>query len=167
MKIRQERATDNHSAIRLIHDEAFQPSTGESKLVDALRSSGKCALSLLAEEDDGQLVGHVLFSPVTIRDANGAVIDRGLALAPLAIRPAWQRRGIGSALVRAAIEQLTTRRFIVLLGHVHYYSRFGFESTWQLQCKWGNDGGAFQVLTFADDVPTRGFVEYADEFDEL
>ena len=73
------------------------------------------------------LVGHVLFTPIAIRSEEG--VSSGMGLAPLAVSPAWQRRGVGSALVRAGLDacRRASQRVVVVLGDPRYYGRFGFE----------------------------------------
>jgi len=131
--IRGERDGDE-SAIRRLHEQAFgRP--GEADLVDALRAAGGVELSLVAEAD-GELVGHVLFSPVTI---DGAGRDGAfLGLAPMAVAPGRQRSGIGSALVRASLAALTAvgGEAVVVLGHPRYYPRFGFVPASQFGLRW-------------------------------
>jgi putative acetyltransferase len=124
--VRAERPGDR-AAIRDVVTAAFgRPA--EADLVDALRASAAWlpGLGLVAEED-GVVVGHVLLTRASIRTVAG---DVGLlALAPLAVAPARQRRGIGDALVRAGLEIARARgeRAVVLIGHPSYYPRFGFE----------------------------------------
>ena len=84
-------------AIRDVVTRAFEQ-PAEAALVDALRRAGKATISLVAEQE-GRVVGHVLFSPVTLAEAPHAPFASGLA--PLAVLPEMQRHGIGGALVRA------------------------------------------------------------------
>jgi putative acetyltransferase len=99
----------------------------EGRLVDELRAGGFVRLSLVAE-DQGRIVGHVLFSDLPIQTTQGMV--SALALAPVAVVPWRQRQGIGSALIQQGL-QLCRRqghRIVVVLGHPDYYPRFGFSS---------------------------------------
>jgi putative acetyltransferase len=99
----------------------------ESQLVRLLRASDNYVpeLALVAEEND-QVVGHVMFSYVTLKNDEEF---RVLSLAPMAVTPGRQRRGIGGALVEAGLERADDRResLVILVGHPTYYPRFGFE----------------------------------------
>ncbi len=124
MIIRPEEPQDI-AAIRFVNEQAFG-GVGEANAIEALRDRGAATLSLVAVIDD-RVVGHIFFTPIEIVSP-----DRswpGLGLAPLAVLPEYQRRGIGSALMDAGLEecrQLGCERIIVL-GHPAYYPRFGFE----------------------------------------
>lgn len=109
----------------------------EGALVDALRAEGHVRLSLVAEEE-GRIVGHILFSRLEIRTVDGVV--EALALAPMAVEPDRQRQGIGSALVREGLRICREQghRIVVVLGHEGYYPRFGFsaQAAEPLRCAW-------------------------------
>lgn len=123
MLIRAERDSDI-PAIHAVNAAAF-PTPAEADLVDALRRQAQPFVSLVAELD-GTVVGHILFSPVSLPSRPDLQL---LGLAPMAVVPEHQRRGIGSALVRAGLEEC--RRLgasaVVVLGHPEYYPRFGFQ----------------------------------------
>ena len=123
MIIRPEQRTD-HDAVRRINTAAFE-SPAEANLVDALRTNASPLISLVAEDDAGEIVGHILFSPATLIEHPGCLI---MGLAPMAVTPARQRQGIGSALVRAGLKQCEQlgALAIIVLGHPAYYPRFGF-----------------------------------------
>ena len=97
MQIRAERAGDIGD-IRQVNLSAFETAT-EADLVDALREQARPIVSLVAE-DDGAIVGHILFSPVTLSSDPDLRI---IGLAPMAVVPDRQRRGVGSALARAGV----------------------------------------------------------------
>lgn len=161
--IRPETAADIHS-IRAVHRAAF-PGDEEARLVDGIRASGNARVSLVAEIGE-RVVGHVLFSPVRIDGSIEAV--GGVGLAPVAVLPEFQRRGIGSALVRAGIDACRTLGcdFVVVLGHPDFYPRFGFEraSARGLANEYGADE-AFLVLELrAGALPQTGLVRYGEEF---
>lgn len=111
-------------AVREVNLAAF-PTAEEADLVDALRSDDAWieGLSVVATAPDGTVAGHALLTRCHIGDVPA------LCLAPCAVLPAHQRHGAGSAAVRAALTAARERgeAFVVVLGHPHYYPRFGFE----------------------------------------
>jgi putative acetyltransferase len=157
---------DDATAVRAVHLAAF-PTQLEADLVDLLRANGNAAVSLVARSGD-EIVGHVLFSPVTV-ERGSEVVARGLGLAPLAVMPAQQRKGIGAALVRAGIEECRNKGtpFVVVLGGPEYYQRFGFVRASDFGL--ANEYGAmdeFMVLALGDAAlpASGGLVRYGDEF---
>ena len=123
MNIRKEKDSDKEK-IWKVNAEAFE-SEAEANLVNALRDSGISFISLVAEEDEG-IIGHILFTPVElIGDAAGLKL---MGLAPMAVLPKLQRKGIGSQLVKTGIENCATQGYdaIVVFGHPEYYPKFGF-----------------------------------------
>lgn len=125
MTIRTERAAD-HPGIRQVNEAAFGTSE-EADLVDALRRDGVVLLSIVAELN-ASVVGHALFSRMSIDAPDGAVA--AVALAPMAVAPPYQRGGIGTSLIRHGIEALRAmgERIVIVVGHPDYYPRFGFSS---------------------------------------
>ena len=123
--IRPER-TDDLGGVRQVNLSAFETDL-EANLVDALRAQADPLVSLVAvgEHADGGIVGHILFTPVTLSSQPNLPI---MGLAPMAVMPERQRQGIGSDLVRAGIDACrdTGCIAIVVLGHAEYYPRFGF-----------------------------------------
>jgi putative acetyltransferase len=115
--------------VRDINDLAFG-TTGESAIVDGIRGTDRWidGGSLVAEDDDGTLVGHLLLSEGDF-DAIDGTTRRIWMIGPVAVVPERQRHGVGGALMHAAIELATERGepLLCLLGHASYYPRFGFE----------------------------------------
>ncbi len=116
--------TADIEAVRHVNRLAFGQDD-EARLVDALRDGGYLRVSLVAEQG-GQVVGHILFSDLSIITGAGTV--PALALAPMAVLPEFQRQGVGSALVRRGLEECQRQghRIVVVLGHPAFYPRFGF-----------------------------------------
>ena len=123
--VRAEIATDD-AMIRQVNEAAFAGAE-EADLVDALRQEGVVLLSLVAEVER-RIVGHILFSRMSVETADDPIA--AIALAPLAVLPAYQRLGIGGALIQAGLDTLRGRgeQFVIVLGHPEYYSRFGFST---------------------------------------
>jgi putative acetyltransferase len=166
MEIREECAGDE-AAIRRVHREAFG-GDAEGRLVDLLRERGKAVVSLVALEA-GHVIGHVVFSPVTIAEAGDA---RALGLGPVGVLPRCQRRGIGSDLIREALHRCICAGYdlVVLVGAPQYYARFGFERArlHGLDNEYGVDE-EFMVLELRKGSLERasGLVRYVPEFGEL
>ncbi|MBE9179829.1 N-acetyltransferase [Oculatella sp. LEGE 06141] len=115
------------AAIAAVHQQAFAR-PNEARVVERIRQSERYlpTLSLVAEQD-GAIVGHILFSLIDL--VNNEIVLPVLGLAPLAVHPGWQHQGIGSALVLAGLTSAaaTDAPLIVVLGHPSFYQRFGFE----------------------------------------
>ncbi|HSB02628.1 MAG TPA: N-acetyltransferase [Anaerolineales bacterium] len=166
-KIRPEEAKDIEQ-VREILRAAF-PTDAESRLVDALRANGKAVISLVAMHND-QVLGHILFSPVSITSPGGATppgTTQGIGLAPVAVRPGVQSQGIGSELIRAGLRrcQELGYDYCVVLGSPKYYQRFGFEkaSRFGVQNEYRVDD-EFMLTRFSEHGIAPGLVKYAAEF---
>ena len=113
-------------AIHSINEAAFgRPE--EANLVDSLRSEGVIIASVVAELER-RIVGHVLFSRMSVETDGGSI--PAAALAPIAVSPRHQRQGIGGRLIRHGLDLLRRRgeHIVIVLGHPDYYPRFGFSS---------------------------------------
>lgn len=168
LTIRQEQP-DDIAVVHALNETAFgQPA--EATIVDAIRAACPDAVSLVAV-DDGQIVGHIFFSPVFATGENGS--GQAMGLGPMAVAPERQRQGIGSLLVHAGIDAMRKRNcpFIIVLGHPEYYPRFGFVSASRhgLSCQWeGVPDAAFMILILDADAiaGVSGTIRYRDEFDQ-
>lgn len=157
LSIRPERPAD-HAAISRIVYAAFlnhpQHAPGapptEHKIIDSLRKAGALTLSLVYEEDR-EITGHIAFSPVLMDGQT----SKWYGLGPVAVSPDRQRKGIGSALIREGIRQLTESGAagVVLVGDPNYYIRFGFVPRPELTLD-GVPAQYFLCLPIAGSVPT-------------
>ncbi len=122
MSIRAEIESDRE-VVRAINIAAFDTSA-EADLVEALRHQARPFVSLVAEQD-GAVVGHIMFSPVSL---TGHPDLKVMGLGPMSVVPAYQNKGVGSALVRAGLDECRNLDVaaVVVLGHPEYYPRFGF-----------------------------------------
>jgi putative acetyltransferase len=152
--------------IRAVHREAFATDE-EVALVDGLEAAPSFdpALSLVARDGDA-VVGHALLSPL---DVEGDW--RALVLAPVAVRPAWQDEGFGSALVRAALD--AARRAgvdgVFLHGAPSFYRRFGFQPAGDhgFENPFDTPPEVFMLALLSDRTPPGGPLEYPAAFDVL
>jgi putative acetyltransferase len=161
MPIRDETGAD-HAAVARVHRLAFG-GDAEARLVEALRRSGAAAASLVAECGGGTIVGHVLLSRLV--SPPGA-----LALAPLAVLPDRQRRGVGSALVRAALARARAGGWAAafVLGNPAFYGRFGFEAEAARGYASPYAGEHFMVAPLgAEPLPGVGAVVHPEPFAAL
>ena len=157
----------DRAAIREINKAAFGAELG-ANLVDRLRAQGHAKLSLVAEVD-GVLVGHILFSAMNIKTEGEAVT--ALALAPLSVRPEWQRQGIGTQLVKEGLRQCRAdgHRIVLVVGHPAYYRRFGFSRSLAEPISSLFSGEAFMALELESDALSGvcGTAHYPKPFAEL
>jgi putative acetyltransferase len=125
------------SVIHQVNELAFGR-VNEADLVDRLRREEAVILSLVAVQDE-QVVGHILISPVTVQNDDSQW--DAVALGPMAVLPRCQKQGVGSALIRAAFEELKKMgHFVVIvLGHPEYYPRLGFVPSRSLNIRWEID----------------------------
>jgi putative acetyltransferase len=162
--IRRE-SPEDADQVRLVNMRAFDR-PDEAALVDALRPTPG-AVSLVAVLD-AHIVGHILFTPVQVERMKPAISAVGLA--PMAVLPEHQRLGVGSALVRAGLDQCRAlgHGFVVVVGHPGYYPRFGFvpASAKGLECEYPVPPEVFMVLELRAGAldEAGGLVRYRPEF---
>jgi putative acetyltransferase len=137
----------------------------EADLVDRLRADGAVLASLVAEAEN-RLVGHILFSRMSIETDTRSV--PAAALAPVAVLPEYQRHGIGGRLISRGLEFLRDRgeRIVIVLGHPEYYSRFGFSCEHARLLESPFPPEAFMALELSPGAldGIRGKVRYPDAF---
>jgi putative acetyltransferase len=162
-RIRSERP-DDEAAVAALTGAAFadhpHSDGSEPTIIERLRENGELTLSLVAEDSNDAIVGHVAFSRVTIEDE----ASEWFGLGPLSVIPARQRCGIGSALVREGLATLAGRNAsgCVVLGEPAYYGHFGFVHDPALSHP-GPPAKYFQRLVLRGEPP-RGVVSYASAF---
>ena len=165
MDIRTEKPEDLE-AVRNVNIAAFGREN-EANLVDRLRGIGS-TFSFVAVQSD-RIVGHIFFSLVTVEGKCSKNLSI-LGLAPVAVLPNYQRQGIGTLLIREGLKECRRSGFpaVVVLGHPHFYSRFGFipASRNSLRCEYDVPDEAFMVLELESGAlqDCSGTVKYRSEF---
>ena len=161
--VRHERRGDER-AIGTLTERAFagapHASGTEHLIVAALREAGALSVSLVAALD-GRIVGHVALSSVALSGGEAGWFGLG----PISVAPERQRRGLGTRLVRAALDELRSRGAsgCVLIGDPRFYARVGFVAETSLDYP-GVDARYVQALPFGERVPS-GVVAFHDAFD--
>ena len=167
-KIRFEKPEDI-AFIHSVNEQAFGR-VSEAKLVDTLRLACTDHLSLVAD-DNGSIIGHLMFTPVVVTD--GKQKTEGMGLAPMAVLPSRQRQGIGTQLVDSGLRILKEKGcpFVIVLGHPEYYPRFGFQaaSGCNIKTQWdGVPDEAFMILVMDHEamLNVSGVATFRDEFND-
>ena len=161
IQIREEQPEDI-AAIRDVNKRAFGQDQ-EANIVDTLRANGAALLSLVAVVED-RIVGHIMYSPIVVGEVTGT------ALGPMAVRPEFQRSGVGSKLVDAGTLKIRDAGypFIIVLGHANFYPRFGFTPARAcgITCEWDVPDDVFMVLVLDQTKMegVTGLAKYRDEF---
>lgn len=165
MNIRQESPADFYAVHELIC-KAFERED-EGNLVDVLRNTVEGYISLVADID-GLVVGHILFTPVTLSGNN---MDLNLiGLAPLAVLPEFQSRGVGSKLVQAGLQrcQSIACDALVVLGHPQYYPKFGFVPSvkYGIKSEYNVSDDTFMILELVEGAlqGETGTIQYHQAF---
>lgn len=167
MLIRKEEPKDWQNVFT-VNSTAFE-TDAEARLVETLRKQADPVISLVAEKKE-EIVGHIMFSPVSIAGYPNLKL---MGLGPMAVRPENQRTGIGSQLVKAGLKLCEESGFgaVVVLGHPKYYPRFDFvpSSQFEIVCEYDVPEGVFMVreLTagYLDNV--GGTVTYHEAFNSV
>ena len=166
IEIREEQAGE-YREIRQVIVAAFGGDT-EANVVKLLRDRNKAPVALVAISGN-KIVGHIMFSPVTITLAPKTF--RAVGLAPLSVLPEFQRQGIGSTLAREGLKKCAVAGFemAVVLGSPYYYPRFGFSpaSLYGLGNEYDTDEH-FMAMELKHGALDKisGIVRYSPEFKE-
>jgi putative acetyltransferase len=159
---------DDFQAVHVVNTAAFER-TAEANLVDVLRKEASPYISIVAEEGK-QIVGHILFSPVTL---SGHEELKLMGLGPVAVVPEQQMKGIGSALIYAGLEKCKEMGFgaVIVLGHKGYYPRFGFIPSvrYGIGCEYDVPPEAFMVLELVPGYlnSAEGIIHYHAAFKDV
>jgi len=168
LTIRQETPEDIDS-IRYVNEQAFGQKE-EAELVEKLRNRGVLTFSLVAVQKN-RVVGYILFSPVTVESDCSSF--EAISLAPMAVLPEYQHKGIGSQLVRVGLEECRRlgHEIVVVLGHSDYYPRFGFipAKPKGVDCEFEAPDEAWMILELREGALAgrRGIVRFQPEFSEV
>ena len=167
LTIRRETPEDIDS-IHYVNEQAFGQK-GEAELVEKLRNRAALTLSLVAVQKS-EIVGHILFSPVTMESESSSF--EAITLAPMAVLPAYQRKGIGSQMVQVGLEECRRlgHEIVVVVGHPDYYPRFGFVPAKPkgISCEFEVPNEAWMVLELREGALAgrKGTVKFQPEFHE-
>jgi len=155
-------------SIRHVNEQAFGQEE-EAKIIEKLREHGALTISLVAVQD-GEVIGHIAFSPVVIESGLSSFV--AIVLAPMAVLPPYQRKGIGSQLVRVGLEECRRlgHEIVLVLGHPDYYPRFGFVPAGPkgIDCEFAVPEEAWMLLELRQGALTgrQGTVRFRPEFKE-
>ncbi|MBY0095664.1 GNAT family N-acetyltransferase [Mesobacillus maritimus] len=174
LNIRQEQPEDYQTTEQVVKS-AFSTVEFSDKqehvLVDRIRKSDAFIpeLSLVAFNQENEMVGHILLSKIQITDGPKSV--ESLALAPVSVAPEYHRKGIGSQLIYAAIEKAKQldHHSIIVLGHPTYYPKFGFKSAflWKIRAPFDVPDEVFMGLELTENAleHVQGVVQYSKAFE--
>lgn len=170
--IRQETKDDFIEVFELNHSAFGQDN--EANLVDALRRNPTVfvpELSIVAT-DNNKIIGHILFTKINIKDNDGNMND-SLGLAPMAVKPEMQKKGIGGKLIKKGLEVAKELGFksVIVLGHENYYPKFGFEPAgkWNIKAPFDVPSNVFMAIELDNDglKNISGTVIYPKEFETV
>ncbi|MGR3207700.1 GNAT family N-acetyltransferase [Bacillus glycinifermentans] len=171
--IRQELTEDYNTTEEIVKKAFLNEEYSDKKehlLVNRIRKSDAFIpeLSLVALNQGKNIIGHVLLSKIKIADGDNAVDS--LALAPVSVAPEYQKKGIGSRLIRAALKNAKELgyRSVIVLGHKDFYPKFGFKpaSLWNIQAPFEVPDEVFMALELTDHSleHVQGVVHYSEAF---
>ena len=171
IKIRQENK-DDFNAIFEVNKIAFGQDN-EAKLVELLRESNAYApeLSLVATVDN-RIIGHILFSKILIVDDNHNEFE-SLALAPMAVLPEFQQKGVGRQLIKTGLDRAKELQYqsVIVLGHEHYYPKFGFvpADKWNIKAPFDVPSNVFMGIELVAEglKDVTGTVKYPKAFEAV
>lgn len=171
VNIRQENKNDFKAVFR-VNKLAFGQDN-EANLVELLRPSNAFVpeLSLVATVDD-KIIGHILFVKIKIVDTENGQTE-SLALAPMAVRPEFQHKGIGGQLIKHGLDKARELHYksVIVLGHEHYYPKFGFvpADKWNIKSPYDVPTNVFMALELVTDglKGVSGLVKYPKEFEKV
>ncbi len=167
MIIRPEIAAD-FTAVEAVNIAAF-PTDAESRLVNQLRDRANPLISLVAEHQ-GCIVGHILFSPISLSSDSSLLL---MGLAPMAVLPDYQRQGIGSVLVEEGLAQCRREKVgaVAVLGHPEFYPKFGFQksTSFKIRSEYDVPAEVFMLKELEPDylANANGTIFYHEEFNSL
>lgn len=171
LNIRPENLEDFEAVYQINHS-AFGRED-EAKLVQSLRKNPAFVpeLSLVAWVEE-EIVGHILFTSIQILDEENK-IHQSLALAPMAVKPDFQKMGIGGELIRCGLEKAKELNYqsVIVLGHEAYYPKFGFQPAekWKIRAPFEVPSSCFFAMELYEDAlkDVKGIVNYPQEFEEV
>lgn len=167
IEVQKERKADFSQVDEVLY-QAFKRDE-EADLVRKLRKNGNY-IGLVALKED-KVVGHCFFSPAPIKTSSGLV--DALALAPVAVLPSYQNRGVGTLLIHKGLKECKEEgiSIVTVLGHPNYYPRFGFTSGYEkgINAPFEVPAEAFMVLELQEGslASVKGVVQYPPEFEEV
>lgn len=161
----QPESWDDADGIRAVHLAAF-PTSAEADLVRMLHEDFDSEVSVVAKSGD-RVVGHVILSRMEV-SGDGRTY-RALGLGPVAVLPELQRQGIGSALIKRALERAEAlgEELVFLVGEPEYYRRFGFSTEAAAPFASPYTGPYFMAKSFGSPLPASGTAAYAPAFAKL
>ncbi len=154
-------------AISEVHKQAFG-GEAEALLLDRLREKGDLSVSMLVDTGEGKIIAHAGFSPVKIGEDSDV---NALALAPIAVLPKWQRQGIGTRLIRAALVGLERQAVdrVFVFGEAAYFERFGFSPDLAAPYQSVDNEANLLALDLSSgtDIKSSGSLTFSPAFTEL